>query len=70
MNKFKFFDVPLQCDQGTLVVNNNRAPLPGMPVDDNHFGDTFISNNDPEGQGLRQVLEPRKACRGQAADPG
>jgi hypothetical protein len=45
VSKFKFFDIVLQCDEGTLVVNNNRSPLPAMAVDDNRFGDTFTSNN-------------------------
>jgi hypothetical protein len=45
VSKFKFFDILLQCDQGTLVVSNNRSPLPGMAVDDNRFGDTFRSDN-------------------------
>jgi hypothetical protein len=45
VSKFKFFDILLQCDQGTLVVNNDRSPLPAMAVDDNRFGDTFTSNN-------------------------
>jgi hypothetical protein len=45
VKKFKFFDIPLQCDQGVLVVNNNSAPLPQMGVSKNEFGDTFTSTS-------------------------
>lgn len=46
VTKFKFFNIVLTCDGGaTIVVDNDRSPLPGMKVDDNRFGDSFTSNN-------------------------
>ena len=46
VTKFKFFDIRLFCDAGaTLIVDNNRSPLPKMGVDKDRFGETFTSNN-------------------------
>ena len=46
VSKFKFFNITLTCDAGaTLVVDNDRSPLPKMSVDNDRFGDTFTSNN-------------------------
>jgi hypothetical protein len=41
VNKFKFFDVALQCDEGIVLVSRDR-PLPAMKVNKrNRFGETF-----------------------------
>lgn len=46
VTKFKFFNITLACDAGaTLVVDNDRSPLPKMSVDKERFGDTFTSDN-------------------------
>jgi hypothetical protein len=46
VTKFKFFDIVLLCDGDlTLVVDNDRSPLPAMKVKDDEFGDRFTSNN-------------------------
>ena len=45
VTKFKFFNIVLQCNEGQLIVDNDRSPLPGMKVEDNRFSDRFTSNN-------------------------
>jgi len=46
VTKFRFFNIVLACEGGeSIVVDNDRSPLPKMSVDDDRFGDRFTSNN-------------------------
>ena len=43
VTKFTFAGIVLQCNEGQLTVDNERAPLPAMEVKDNEFSDRFTS---------------------------
>jgi hypothetical protein len=45
VTKFKFFNILLDCNEGQILVDNDRSPLPAMKVEDNRFGDRFTTTN-------------------------
>jgi hypothetical protein len=58
VNKFKFFDVALACDEGGLFVSRNK-PLPAMKVNKrNRFRETF------DFQGAEEVKVAGKITNG------
>jgi hypothetical protein len=65
VNKFKFFNIPVQCDGGAaLLVTRNKA-LPAMRVNNrNRFGATF------DFQGAEEVTVRGKITDGGASSKG
>jgi hypothetical protein len=48
VTKFKFFNILLACNEGQILVDNERSPLPAMKVENNRFGDRFTSTSGQE----------------------